>query len=797
MWYLTSSKTGEVYYLVPPGTFHTVGRSCCDLIITDDDSISRNHAVLQSDGERLKLSDTSSRYGTYVNENIAAMVRIEKYRPTLLTVGDSVQFGRCENTWTVGKVLFKCLTSTLNKADEFSKLLHTQSGAQIFTSFATDITHLIMPTLTVTTKLLQSLVGQVPVVSPAYFTAVETSIRERKPLPSIVDYVPECNENYIKNLPNLVQPDPRRRKLFAGKEFIFLHSVQYKQFEEIIRLAGGVSVCAQRERIAKSRFIKPHAVTIKTKQENSSQSQIYDTIVDYISEHGCRLVPDMEIGLAILYISTDKYCNPYYNFATNVEECNIVTKSAANMITLAKSTEDNTESSTSGWQAGPVLSTIAETEPLTEDSDSKDHNTLNSSLFQLPESVYMDAPRTFWQEKSQQNASVTLMNEDFVLPVPKRPMHYNPNMMTLTKNTENSTSGWQAGLVSSIAETEPNTEEFNPEGYSALNSSSSLPASTGIGPSASITLRGSSKRLLSVLQEKTSQTASVEDINEDFVLPDPKRSKKQNACTSMSISNSTVEHEANPRGQPEPVPPSFAKAPTRLEKRQTGINRQPEKSSVTHETTISRNRQKKRLLLQGDQDDLFNFDDMDRRKKARLDTTAAPQNSTAPNQNLSASEELFSFDKQHGSTVTRRTFSRSKPDAKRSTENINTSGHRPTPIKLIQLSDKGWLSKSIAHLKPEEHESDGCSVKTKQDKLDDTDLFEQWVLKVANGLQVQEMSMKRVTNRTTSIKHSAGDDRSAILMNEGRNFKAFVKNYKSNATHVRLRLFCVADDSQS
>uniref|UniRef100_A0A182S5N6 FHA domain-containing protein n=1 Tax=Anopheles maculatus TaxID=74869 RepID=A0A182S5N6_9DIPT len=406
MWYITNNKTQHVYYLVSQSIGHTVGRTGTDLVITGDDSISRNHAMLQPHKNVLHLTDTGSRYGSYVNDNIAKTVPISKEQPTVLKAGDVVRFGRCGSVWTVGKANFLCLTSTL-VMDEGLKAVLQKLGAELVSNYTAGLTHLIMPTITVTTKFLQCLVGQVPIVKPEFFHSIDKDcISQGKALPSEKDFVPTCTESYIRNEQQLFHPNPSRSNLFKGKEFIFLNTVQYSQFENIVKLAGGVSLSAQREKIAKGRFLKPNVITIKLKTTGSSQSQSQslDTLSQYITSRGRRMVPDLEIGLALMFCSTEKYCNPEYNFAFNVEEC---FSSGEGGEMLAKNTEQQTESTyTKGINVPVEMHTIPETEPHTEpkhaetlankptagSSKTKNDSIRSISSFLVPKGVLVPVP---------------------------------------------------------------------------------------------------------------------------------------------------------------------------------------------------------------------------------------------------------------------------------------------------------------------------------------------------------------------------------------------------------------------
>ncbi|XP_052863390.1 uncharacterized protein LOC128270027 [Anopheles cruzii] len=74
------------------------------------------------------------------------------------------------------------------------------------------------------------------------------------------------------------------------------------------------------------------------------------------------MVPDSEIGLAILYASTDKFCNPDYSFASNVEVGEPFGPAVSITEVLANGTEDPTAAS--NVQAGnAVVHTIPETQP--------------------------------------------------------------------------------------------------------------------------------------------------------------------------------------------------------------------------------------------------------------------------------------------------------------------------------------------------------------------------------------------------------------------------------------------------
>uniref|UniRef100_A0A182XUW7 Uncharacterized protein n=1 Tax=Anopheles stephensi TaxID=30069 RepID=A0A182XUW7_ANOST len=767
MWYITNNKTQHVYYLVSQSIGHTVGRTGTDLIITGDDSISRNHAMLQPHKNVLHLTDTGSRYGSYVNDGIAKTVPISKDQPTVLKAGDMVRFGRCGSVWTVGKADFRCLTSTL-VMDEALKVVLQKVGAELVPNYTAGLTHLIMPTITVTTKFLQCLIGQVPIVKPDFFHSIDRDcIGQGKALPSAKAFVPMCTESYIRNEQQLFHPNPSRADLFKGKEFIFLNTVQYGQFESIVKLAGGVCLCAQREKIAKGRFLKPNVITIKLKSSGSSQSQSQslDTLSQYIASRGRRMVPDLEIGLALMFCSTEKYCNPEYNFAFNVEECFASSAEGGEM--LAKNTEQQTEGTDAKGINVAEMHTIPETEPHTEpkhgatvvnkptpgSSRAKGVSARSISSFFVPKAVVAapvpSVPAERRKSKRMQEAvkEREQTDEDFEdcsLPkrsrkneTPQESVSYSPAVDSKPTESER-----EASEVI-VPETQPDSglsQALQARGFLAVNRDSMEP---GGGKEAAKTRRAAN------LHHKLDD----EDMfNFDEIAPRKKpRLERANESPAANATGATQARRTN--------------GPT---------------------TTA-------------EQEDLFCFDEIPTTQQRRTANQRHAKQTVSPdalNNNVSKTPASGASTLSRAAGVQNRSSSSSNDSTVHSYREF---------IKPVQPSSIGWLSSTMCGLKvADDDEANSFSeMHIKSEPLDETDDpygaaqkdCKQWIKSMENAFPVREISMKLVAHRPVDV---SGQEVPCVASDGGKNFKAFVKkrNYPTQQLVLSTKSVCVRDENQ-
>lgn len=131
---------------------YTVGRTPqADLSLSDDTSVSREHAVVYRSSSGVRVEDLASKYGVYVNEGIDKNRQIEKGKPADLQVGNIVRFGKLENTFRLENIEIKVCASTLSQDGivKLKKQLKVIDGI-LLNNWSTECTHLIMPSVTVT-----------------------------------------------------------------------------------------------------------------------------------------------------------------------------------------------------------------------------------------------------------------------------------------------------------------------------------------------------------------------------------------------------------------------------------------------------------------------------------------------------------------------------------------------------------------------------------------------------------------------------------------------------------------------
>ncbi|XP_065360588.1 nibrin [Calliphora vicina] len=313
MWFITHTISGDSVCLLPTKLKYSVGRMGADVELQDEICVSRAHAafhlVKSEEQYKLELEDLGSKYGTFLNQDIETNTALVKGRKIGLKNDDIIRFGRLQNIWKVQFMTIKTAISSLSREDTLLLQKYvTALGGKILDEWSSDCTHLTMTDKLITMKLLHALVGQKLVVTPTYWKdllSAANSVRTHLPKPE--SYKPDFDDDDIN-----LNCNAKRRLLFKGYTFVFLNRKHFETYSPIIRSAGGI--CKDlNSGVQKAFLIKDKVVVVEyTPSTQTQSSQTISTIADFLESNSKRIIPEYEIGFAILRCSMKIFCNPCY-----------------------------------------------------------------------------------------------------------------------------------------------------------------------------------------------------------------------------------------------------------------------------------------------------------------------------------------------------------------------------------------------------------------------------------------------------------------------------------------------------
>ncbi|XP_074025637.1 nbs [Leptinotarsa decemlineata] len=313
MLYLLENKNdGKTFYLLNQNEF-VIGRKDCDILLQNDQSISRRHAIIRIKENHATLEDCGSKYKTqYRNKEISPNEEIR------LKNNDIIQFGvissqfifKVQNFVTSGTRLSSIHKTKLKKDIALLGGLYTDN-------WTSECTHLTVEEITLTVKVLHALIDQKPIVIPAYWSKYVENINKRLPPPNIEEYqnppMAEALLNKVELKSNIT-----RKELFKGKTFMFLKEKSKMQMEDIIKKVGGAAMSWEKTSIPLADILNSQKDFIIIQTPNQEEDTHFNKIIKNFIKKGQRTIPLQEIAMAIVHGSCDKDCNPNFNRAEEV-----------------------------------------------------------------------------------------------------------------------------------------------------------------------------------------------------------------------------------------------------------------------------------------------------------------------------------------------------------------------------------------------------------------------------------------------------------------------------------------------
>ncbi|XP_013199990.2 nibrin [Amyelois transitella] len=322
MWYLTSDNDSRVIYVLPFKQI-IIGRSVdgqmCNFAIPDDASISRKHATLDNGGNHLILHDLGSRYGTFVNNSTS---KIDSNVPIQLKAKDVIKLGKLNSLWTVKSANLVTCTSTL-KGESLQNLKSclNKIGGILKNEWDDFCYYLTMPAITLTIKVVLALVQGSHIVTTEFWSHCIAAVDANQPLPDPKNYTPNIVESTLNKEIVSFNPDIRRRSLFSNKKIVFFSKKQFEMYKSVLTKSCGTPMLLSECKMTKSMLCEQDVIVIQyniTNTESQIVANQVNEIVNYLKNNNKRVIADAEIGLAVLFCNTEKYCNPNFNFTSEV-----------------------------------------------------------------------------------------------------------------------------------------------------------------------------------------------------------------------------------------------------------------------------------------------------------------------------------------------------------------------------------------------------------------------------------------------------------------------------------------------
>ncbi|KAM3841254.1 nibrin isoform 1-T1 [Vipera latastei] len=347
---------GQLYRLLV-GVEYVVGRKNCVILIQNDQSISRSHAVLSVNHPQVNLSQSSSfpeltlkdtsKYGTFVNGE-----KLHNGSTITLNTGDRITFGVFESKYRVEYEPLVVCSSCLDVSQK--NILNKnilQLGGHVVNEWNEDCTHLVMVLVKITVKTICALICGRPIMKPEYFDELIKAIQAKQQLPLPERFFPQVDEPSIENENIDLTKYPRRRTIFRGKTFMFLTAKQHAKLNSAIKLGGGEAKLLTDKTEDAATLITSNTCVIEVGSTNSQATvstldkKWIDNITAALQRKNYRTISEAEIGLAVIFASTEKYCNPQISPSGDIKTATIASHVAEQSQSRIVAVEETTMAS--------------------------------------------------------------------------------------------------------------------------------------------------------------------------------------------------------------------------------------------------------------------------------------------------------------------------------------------------------------------------------------------------------------------------------------------------------------------
>ncbi|KAJ3175880.1 hypothetical protein HDU87_005709 [Geranomyces variabilis] len=325
MWVLRgdSEQYAGVSLRLRPNRPLTVGRKVADLILPNEKSVSRNHAVFvikadDADAVRAQtdpnfrysvtLCDAGAKFGTYLNGRNRQVVE------EIVNDGDVVLFGTGTASFRLTWIPVVLTASGLRTAERNqTKALVRKYDICFVDTFSPACTHLVSQTIKrVNIKVVSSLLNGCHIVTPAWVHAFENVDPNSFALPPESDFQPAIAEDSggVGLEPQHLPPNPERKRVLQGCQFVVFGQIE--GLAGIVEGAGGsfttweLPTHSSDETLIAGRLKElQHPCVVAPPDATAEQLALLQRVMQTA---GLKLLEMDDAAKAVIFVNRDRFC---------------------------------------------------------------------------------------------------------------------------------------------------------------------------------------------------------------------------------------------------------------------------------------------------------------------------------------------------------------------------------------------------------------------------------------------------------------------------------------------------------